>query len=602
MGKSQHCQSNKNQNSQEGARILRKKLFITLCIFITLCFYGCFEKVNTVPTPAMEINLEKVILSTDRNGNEGVSTFNMSDKNIYLLFEANNLPADTQIRSEWFFINTEEGKEDKTGEFNIKAGSTMKSGSFTFNRPAEGWKGGEYKVKLYFNEKLMKNISFTIESPTVAEEPEDQKDTDIEPMSLFYLKTSIKEQDKKSKFSVFINDEETGDIETDTQINISSKLHKGENSVTITSNIEETLSSNIKLTIEAIWRNKRFPILIHRRKDKGEDTVKYKLDIPDISKINYPLLKEEYNLKTDMGNGTPETVFNIIINGFPIGSYSDSVNLDVTPFIKTGENEIKITGELDKNLSGRVTLTLGSLRWGKMSPILTHSRKKAGVALSVYKINIPDITAIKNKIPEDTYILKTDMAKGTDGTKFEIFINDIQTGIFNSDTTVDITHYLKEGLNKVEIKSDIEEELSSDIIASIVTDKKGQWKTLMKHTAIKKGNSVKVYDLIVPQETSTIPQCTMRVDMTGKKEETSFNIYINDYIVGGFETNTSIDITGFMKEGANKVRIESKIPQDLDKEVTAGIGSYKNGAWNTLLTHSKSRKGNYKDEYTVMIK
>ncbi|MEQ8191288.1 MAG: hypothetical protein ABRQ39_25205, partial [Candidatus Eremiobacterota bacterium] len=366
------------------------------------------------------------------------------------------------------------------------------------------------------------------------------------------------------------------------------------------SNIEEELSSDIKLTIEAIWRNKKFPLLIHRRKTKGEDTVKYKLDIPDVSKITSPLLKEEYNLKTDMGNGTPETTFNININGFPTGSYSDSVNLDVTPFMKKGENEIKITGEVDKDLSGRVTLTLGSLRWGKMAPILTCSRKKAGVSLSVYKINIPDMT--ENKIPEHTYILKTEMAGGTDGTMFEIIINDLQTGIFGSDTTVDITHYLREGLNKIKIKNDIGENLQTDVIASIVTDKKGQWKTLLKHTAIKKGFSEKDYDLIVPGKYDVIPQCTMRIDMTGKKQGTYFNIYINNYIVGTFETNTSIDVTGFMKEGANKVIIESNIPQDLPSEVTAGIGSYKNGSWDTLLTHSKSRRGTYKDEYTVMIK
>ncbi len=563
---------------------------------------GCLCKgtVTVAPTPVPEINIEKAILTTDRNGTEGMSTFKMSDNDIYLIFQANNMPADTQIRSEWSFVNTEEGKEDKKGEFNIRSDGIMKSGSFTFTRPEEGWQAGEYKVKLYFNEKLMKNISFTVESPAAAVEEPEYYEGAVEPMSLFFLKTSIPEQDKKPELSVLINDEEIGNMETDTQINVSSHLHKGENSVTVTSNIEEELSSDIKLTIEAIWRNKKFPLLIHRRKHKGEDTVKYKLDIPDVSKIEGPLLKEEYNLKTDMGNGTPETTFNISINGFPTGSYSDSVNLDVTPFMKKGENEIKITGEVDKNLSGRVTLTLGSLRWGKMAPILTCSRKKTGVSLSVYKINIPDIT--ENKIPEHTYILKTEMAGGTDGTKFEILINDVQIGIFGSDTTVDITHYLREGLNKIKIKNDIDENLPTDVIASITTDKKGQWKNLLKHTAIKKGTSEKDYDLIVPEKDDIIPQCTMRIDMTGKKPDTYFNIYINNYIVGTFETNTSIDVTGFMKEGANKVIIESNIPQNLTSEVTAGIGSYKNGSWDTLLTHSKSGKGTFKDEYTVMIK
>ncbi len=562
---------------------------------------GCLCKgtVTIAPTPVPEINIEKAIITTDRNGTEGISTFKMSDTDIYLFFQTNNLPANTHIRSEWFFVNAEEGKEDKKGEFNITSDGTMSSGTFTFTRPEEGWQIGEYKVKLYFNGKLMKNISFTIETPDAAVEEPEYYEGAVEPMSLFYLKTSIPEQDKKSKLSVFINDEEIGDMETDTQINISSHLHKGENSITVTSNIEEELSSDIKLTIEAIWRNKKFPLLVHRRKYKGEDTVKYKLDIPDTGKIEGPLLKEEYNLKTDMGNGTPETTFNININGFSTGSYSDSVNLDVTPFMKKGENEIKITGEVDKDLSGRVTLTLGSLRWGKMAPILTYSRKKAGVALSVYKINIPDIT--ENKIPEHTYILKTEIAGGTDGTTFEILINDVHIGIFGSDTTVDITHYLKEGLNKIKIKNDIKENLQTDVIASITTDKKGQWKTLLKHTAIKKGTSEKDYDLIVPGKYDVIPQCTMRVHMTGKKPDTYFNIYINDYKLGTFETNTSIDVTGFMKEGANKVIIESNIPQDLPSEVTAGIGSYKNGSWDTLLTHSKSRKGTFKDEYTIMI-
>ncbi|MEQ8189458.1 MAG: hypothetical protein ABRQ39_15920, partial [Candidatus Eremiobacterota bacterium] len=160
---------------------------------------GCLCKGTVTPTPVPEINLEKVILSTDRNGTEGMSVFKMSDTDIYLIFQANNLPANTQIRSEWLSVNAEEGKEDKKGEFNIKSDGTMKSGSFTFTRPEEGWKGGEYKVKLYFNEKLMKNISFTVENPDAAiEEPEYYEGT-VEPMSLFYLKVSIPEQDKKSK-------------------------------------------------------------------------------------------------------------------------------------------------------------------------------------------------------------------------------------------------------------------------------------------------------------------------------------------------------------------------------------------------------------------
>jgi hypothetical protein len=105
-------------------------------MFMSGCL--CNAVVTVTPTPVPEINIEKVILSTDRNGTEGISTFKMSDNDIYLIFQANNLPADTQIRSEWLFVNSVEGKEDKKGEFNIKSSGTMKSGSFTFTRPEEG--------------------------------------------------------------------------------------------------------------------------------------------------------------------------------------------------------------------------------------------------------------------------------------------------------------------------------------------------------------------------------------------------------------------------------------------------------------------------------
>jgi len=583
---------------------------------------GCTGKKIT-PTPApfptlapipsgTDPSVDRVILSRDKDGKTNTSTFKAEDEEIYLLFEASNLPENTQVRSVWY-IQEGEDRENKISEFTMKAGENINSGCFNLSRPSDGWQGDNYKVKLYFNDKMMKNIPFTIElnlnTPEVVsnETPKVPHGTTsfIEGMYEFYLKTDMTYGNKNSKFTVWINDEYVGFLDTDTVVNISSKIRQGENTVAINTSISEELLSPINLTIGTSWRGKEMPLLIHRSQEKGEETVKYKLNIPDTSKINHPSVKEDYNLKLDMTYGTPKTSFNVFINGYQIGIYSKDVTVDITPFIKTGQNEVKIISIVDSELIKPVSLIIGSFRWKRWATVMSHSRKKTGTDTAVYKLTIPDLSRVKKSVTDSTYTLRTDMTFGSDRTQFDVSINNMQIGIFNQSTSVDVSHYLKTGRNLIDITSDIEEDLPKDVILTIGIEKHGGWSTLMNYARRLKGKDKASYEIVVQGESLAMmptDQCTMKVDMTFHKEGTAFTIYINGILAGTFETDTSIDVTGFFNKGANEIKIVSQIPSDLVSDVKVSIGAYRNGKWATLLSHGKSRKGNYTDVYNVMVK
>ncbi len=600
-----------------------KSLYLLILILFLSFSFGCVALKKSEPTPTpeptatptpQEPSLEKVILSKDSNGTEETTEFKKDDSEIYLIFDAKNLPENTVIRTIWLSVSGE--TENKISESSIKAGGNINAGSFNLTRPPEGWTSSGCRADIYFDDKLMKSVIFTIEIKSDTPEPEPQATQEIfsettpsvtsaiEPMNVFYFKTSMTYGKKESKFTVWINDKYLGEFNEDTDMNISNMLHTGKNTVAIVSSLHKNLLSYIDLSIGTMWRGKDFPVLIHQRKLSGEDTIHYTLNIPDVSKIKNPP-PEEYNLKLDMTYSSPKSTFTVFINDFQIGIYSKDVSLDVTPFIKTGKNEVKITSDVEKNNYG-LKMTLGSLRWGKWATVISHSRNKAGSDTAVYKLNIPDFTKINNPVLSETYILKTMMTYGSQKSIFEVFINDIQLGTFNDTTSVDITGYLKPGKNNIKVKSNIERNLISDITLTAGTDKNGKWNTLINHARSKQGNDTKTYSLIVSGGNVTeelhSDQCTMKVDMTYRKQGCYFAVHIDDEFVGKFDTSTSIDINAFLKKGKNKVTIETVVSSRLISGISITIGAYRNGKWATLLSHEKREEGKYKDDYTIIVK
>ena len=604
-----------------------KSLYLLILILFLSFSFGCvaLKKAEPTPTPEptatptpQEPSLEKVILSKDSNGTEETTEFKKDDSEIYLIFDAKNLPENTVIKIIWLSVSGE--TENKISESSIKAGGNINAGSFNLTRPPEGWTSSGCRADIYFDDKLMKSVIFTIEIKSDTPEPEPQATQEIfsettpsvtsaiEPMNVFYFKTSMTYGKKESKFTVWINDKYLGEFNEDTDMNISNMLHTGKNTVAIVSSLHKNLVSYINLSIGSMWRGKDFPILIHKRQLSGEDTIHYTLNIPDVSGIKNSPPPEEYNLKIAMVYGSPKSTFTVFINGFQMGIYSRDVSLDVTPFIRTGKNEVKIISDVEKNNYG-IKMILGSLRWGKWATVISHSRNTAGKDTALYKLNIPDFTKINNPVLSETYILKTNMDFGTYSTQtstFEVFINDIQLGIFNDSTSVEINNYLKPGKNSIKVKSNIEKNLMSDITLTVGTDKNGKWNTLINHGRSLQGNDTKTYGLMVSGENIAVEepsdQCTMKVNMTFKQQGCHLTVHINDEFVGRFDSSTSIDVNGFLKKGKNKVRIETVVSKNLLSGIGITIGANRDGKWATLLSHERMEQGTYNDDYTVIVK
>lgn len=100
--------------------------------------------------------------------------------------------------------------------------------------------------------------------------------------------------------------------------------------------------------------------------------------------------------------------------------------------------------------------------------------------------------------PSDRYLLKIKRNLNSD-TQFTVYINDRQVGIFSSNTSFDVTHFLKKGSNRVRIVTTrLRPKIRSYAILTIGALHEGKWGTALSHTVYRnEPSSERLYSLHV---------------------------------------------------------------------------------------------------------
>jgi hypothetical protein len=133
---------------------------------LTVCFLGVLLYAwPTVATAGPQITAATLGTAIDADYEivKPADQFAANTANIYCAWAAEGLEGDTVVRGVW--IATDVGKvapaNYKIDEAQVKLSADGK-GSFSMSKPNNGFPVGQYRVEIYFGDKLAKIVPFTV--------------------------------------------------------------------------------------------------------------------------------------------------------------------------------------------------------------------------------------------------------------------------------------------------------------------------------------------------------------------------------------------------------------------------------------------------------
>jgi hypothetical protein len=129
-----------------------------------LSLMSCSAEVSFTTARLSEITMAKGIDETTYKPVEKTSTFSVDTPEIFLSAKFSNAPADTEIKSEWVYV---EGEAEELRDYLIDSVSIDVSGTdylfFSMPMPQQGWPRGQYEVTLYIDGKEAETVPFTVQ-------------------------------------------------------------------------------------------------------------------------------------------------------------------------------------------------------------------------------------------------------------------------------------------------------------------------------------------------------------------------------------------------------------------------------------------------------
>ena len=89
------------------------------------------------------------------------STFTTTSPIIYVTGIIKNAPEGTVIKSEWYYLETEDPIFIDDVEYEVNDVTT--AFDFSLSKPTAGWPAGSYEVKLYIDGTYKSSLSFKVE-------------------------------------------------------------------------------------------------------------------------------------------------------------------------------------------------------------------------------------------------------------------------------------------------------------------------------------------------------------------------------------------------------------------------------------------------------
>jgi hypothetical protein len=149
---------------------MKKKRFLLAAVaaltigLLGLPLMSCSGEVSFTTAKLSEVTMAKGVDETTYKPVDKTDTFSPDTPEIFLSAKFSNAPSETEIASEWVYV---EGEVADLKDYLIDSISIDVSGTdylyFSMPVPDQGWPQGQYQVILYVDGEEAETVSFTVE-------------------------------------------------------------------------------------------------------------------------------------------------------------------------------------------------------------------------------------------------------------------------------------------------------------------------------------------------------------------------------------------------------------------------------------------------------
>jgi hypothetical protein len=305
---------------------------------------------------------------------------------------------------------------------------------------------------------------------------------------------------KEGSYEVTINGTPAGRFTENTNIDVTPLFKAGRNEVKIRSVQPKPASHHNGITIGALRFGKWATLLTHFWRDKGDHVRTYLLHLPTEDVFKHQTPPGKYTLKTESTLYCNYLChFDISINGVQVGVISTDTEIDVTRYLKPGSNTVAVSNDFSRRPQSQLKLTVGVVEGGQWKTLVNHAVAAQGKSTKTYTLMAGGSVSTSPAAgrPSETYVLKTNH-RYAGKTEFTVFMNGLQVGTFNATTSIEVTDFLKKGINQVKIISKVDPKMGWYGTVTIGVNRGGKWATMVSHRVEKDSPSgSKTYTIAV---------------------------------------------------------------------------------------------------------
>ncbi len=134
--------------------------FVFLATMLTLI--GCSAQVENTTTPS-KAGFTNIVLTDDKTSTTSDEAFNANTPEIFVTFGLSNVPVGDKIKGAWVCEESKEAPPNyEIDAATIVIGPGVNNGNFSLSKPNKGWPAGKYRVDLYWNDKVVESVKFTV--------------------------------------------------------------------------------------------------------------------------------------------------------------------------------------------------------------------------------------------------------------------------------------------------------------------------------------------------------------------------------------------------------------------------------------------------------
>jgi len=135
--------------------------FGTVAVFLALG--GCSVTPLEVKMSPAKPGFTNIVLSDDLSSTTPTTNFSKGPAKLFVTFGLKDVPIGDKIKGSWVCEESKEAPPNyEIDSATIVIGPGLNTGNFSLSKPTKGWPEGNYRVDLYWNDKVAESVQFKI--------------------------------------------------------------------------------------------------------------------------------------------------------------------------------------------------------------------------------------------------------------------------------------------------------------------------------------------------------------------------------------------------------------------------------------------------------